>query len=141
MPFTPLSTAVLVCEKILHETDNVVSAIRIIDLFQIPEQSPEGSRVSAQLFVQIRCAPFSETYPLSVLLDKPGGISEQLLAQEIGPITPHPSDPTVPVGMVIAAQLSVRASLRGTYIVRLIIDQQEIARAHFTLLPRASPAA
>lgn len=141
MPLKPLSVAVLVCEKVLHEQDGVASAIRIVDIFPVPENLPQDARMSAQVLCVVRTMPFDETHQLSIRHERPDGTVNEIISQQIAPVGAHPLGPMVPVGLSINLEIGVRTQPLGTHNIHLLIDGEEIARAHFTLVQRIPPAA
>jgi hypothetical protein len=140
MPFIPLSVAVLVCEKVLRESDEVVSAIRVVDLFYVPEGLPEGGGISAQVLLVVKTLPSNETHRVSVQHEIPDGSIREIATQEEISFQAHVTGPTVPVGMVIQLDMKVAGRLLGTHNVRLLVDGDEIGRAYFTLLRRTASA-
>jgi hypothetical protein len=47
----------LLCERVLIDQDKLVSAIRIVDVFQVPEGTPEGTAIQIWAIVTLKTVP------------------------------------------------------------------------------------
>jgi hypothetical protein len=138
MPPNVISASVLVCEKVLTEQDGVMSAIRIADVFYIPEmpEQPQGSMAIVQ------------AYALIILKSKPGEESEHTLALKLERpdgtlvnVTDKPEVvalksklPGAPGGVNMIAILNLQPKTMGTYMLRAYVDSEEVGSAPITLL-------
>lgn len=72
----PLIAAACICEKVLHERDDVVSLIRLVDTFKmtIPE-IPEGMKPATQLtaFVSLKSGDLEGQYEITMAIRTPSG--------------------------------------------------------------------
>ena len=145
MPLPPylISASAFLCERILQEPDSVLSAIRIVDVFYVPElpaYAPEGTAVVAEL------------HCLVILKAHPGyrdrnSIEFKLLNTK-GDLTPLGDASMtdfagrlgndVPGGANITLKLNLGVKNFGTCYICVYLDGEEIIRVPFTLLP--SPA-
>jgi hypothetical protein len=84
----PLLTAALTCERLLHEKDEVVSAIRIVDTFVVPPPPPDVppdsvAAVRLAILIAFKSGDASGQYSVSLVVRKPDGQSEVLTEQAI----------------------------------------------------------
>jgi hypothetical protein len=70
LPSYLISASLLVCERVLRESDNVLSAIRVVDVFYVPQKPPE---ISGDLF------PLVQAYALASLRSIPGYVGKHVL--------------------------------------------------------------
>lgn len=97
----PFLQAAALCEKVLHETDGVMSLIRIVDTITHTEQGPNAP----QEMPQIR-------YPLTLVISLKAGVSR---GRHEVTVTPElPSGETLPA-MIMAVQMEGEA--RGVNLV------------------------
>jgi len=99
MPFTPLSVAVLVCEKVLQESQSILSAIRIVDVFFVSQDAPEGSVIPVEVIFVAKAYFTDETYRVSLQHEQPDGTVEDLLAQEGVRMQQKFEDAQIPSGL------------------------------------------
>src|ERR1041385_470220 len=66
------------CERVLQEKDNVFSAIRIVDIFQIPENATEETVVRFVAVVLLKALPSDESFRIGVTLVRVAGDREKL---------------------------------------------------------------
>lgn len=142
MPFTPTSVAVLTCENVLREQDDVLTAIRIVDVFQVPEAQPDGTRLTVRVIIVIRAYPSDETYTLALQHEYPRGTftdiqSPQEFRLNRHRLEPNPEHPIIPTGLNIRLDAHIDVRQFGTHVIRALVDGNEITRTQFTLLSRA----
>lgn len=140
MPSKPLSSYVLICEKLLHEKDGVFSAIRIVDIFYCaaPLAGVPAEQQAVAMFVVAHFqVPPEDDGTHSVLLDlmRPSGERTQILAN---PNLNRPEDepkkaPGSPQGFSVAVQVGVIAKEYGSHQIVFSVDESEVATAAFTL--------
>ena len=137
MPLPPdLSVSVFICEKALREADGILSAIRLVDVFLVsrpPDVPVEQQIVQMHVVAVIR----SQTITLgrhTIRLDllRPNG-ERRPGPEQIEATIDEPNFPA-PRGISLAAQVGVVAKQQGTHWWILQLDDEEIARAPFTLL-------
>ncbi len=142
MPLPPylISASIFVCERILHEADGVVSAIRIVDIFYVPEPPPSMPE---------NALPLVQAYGCAILKSVAGHNEEHSIQLKmintIGEITVV-GEPVktrigstaglekVPGGATINAQLNIGVKRLGTCYLCVEVDGEEVTRAPFTLL-------
>jgi hypothetical protein len=142
MPFPDfiLSATALVCERVLLETDQVASAIRIVDVFTVaiaPDLPPDA-------------APLIQTYVLAVMKSVPGHTGEHAmrlrlintvgesstLIEDQAKFEAKPGQEELPHSISIVAQLNLSVKRFGTCYVCIDIDGEEIARTPFTVVQK-----
>jgi|SRR5579863_7675811 len=105
------------CERVLREKDDVLSAIRLVDVFFVPEDAPVGAVIQFYAFVSLKIVPApDEEITLGLTLIRPTGEREHVPAPS-GPtkIQKFRDDPSVPVGVTIIMQVSVKVKDMGTH--------------------------
>jgi hypothetical protein len=137
-----LSAGVFICEKVLREIDGVASAVRIVDIFYAEDPLPDlpvdvkfGQLVQAHAFISLKAKPTGLAYPVVVRLEAPDGETKDLdpLSVEFSS-TPGLDAPT---GASIDVQLNIATQTLGTWMLRVLLDGKEVARAPFSILKRA----
>jgi len=144
MPLLPylISANALLCEKILHEQDKVLSAIRIIDVFYVTKP-PEDAPKEVVSMIEPHCLAIFKTQPghqekhlveFKVLNTKgelkslgDPVVAEFMARSEFG------ND--VPGGANAAIQISIVVKNYGTYYICVYVDGEEVTRAPLTILP------
>jgi hypothetical protein len=143
MPLEVLSAAAIVCERFLLEKDEVFSAIRIIDVFLVPKEIPQGLHMEVSFLILIRAKGEGEARLALKLIDPVG--KERKVAADKSNVpdrvvaTKKFDDPEIPTGISLAVHLNVEPKPLGTYCLRLELDGSEKASAYFTLIPQPSP--
>jgi hypothetical protein len=146
LPSFLISANIFVCERVLIETDNVLSAIRLVDVFTLSKAPPEfainlkeGDPAFFELpMIQLWVAANIKAYPgytgsHSVqikLINTAGEISDigEPRVEKFDSKWPeaHPS-----LGVVAQLRLAVRRL--GSCYLCLFVDGEELARVPFTL--------
>lgn len=135
MPDKPLSAFLLICQHLLEEKDGAFSAIRIVDLFFF--ERPAGVSIEQQavllhVFGSLKVPPSDEAeHIIQLNLIRPDGEVATLLGPK-GFVFGGKFD-DVPRGLNINAQIGVVPRQVGTHHIALLFDEQEVARAPFTL--------
>jgi hypothetical protein len=141
MPFRPLSTAILVCDRILTEGDGVMSAIRLVDVFFVPENPTEGAMVSLQVLIVLKSYPSEEVHRLTFRHEKPDGDIAGFGGTTEFQVRPFRLDASVPTGLNVQIEAPIDARSVGTHSFQALVDGEEVARCYFTLMRRASESA
>lgn len=140
MPIDLISVSAIVCDKILTEKDDAVSAIRIVDVFLIPESihksSGEHPAYGVQFYILLVIKAKDVGKMRVVLrLQSPSGEERPLrssLPEEVTLTSKFPNS-GIPVGHTLTLQVNLEAKPLGTYYVRVEIDGKERIRVPFTL--------
>jgi hypothetical protein len=131
----PFITAFL-CERVLFDQDKLVSAIRIIDLFNVPENSPDTFVLQFFAVISLRVAPPvpDEQVRIALWMRRVSGEREQL------PGPPEPfklqdanSDPSSPGGVSLVIQLNVIPKNLGTCYIEVEADGKLVTKIPFTI--------
>lgn len=140
MPLPPhiISAGAFLCEKLLHERDGILSAIRIVDVFYVPPNLPEErvAIVQANCVLILKAEPrHDEEHELDFKILNPIGELEsigpplrQRLQSRLGL--------DLPTALTVNAQLNISPKRLGTYFVCVYLDGEEVARTPFTLMSR-----
>ena len=142
MPIQFKFVSAFTCERILREKDDVLSAIRLVDVFFVPEDAPAGAAVQFYVCVTLKTAPApEEEVTLEVTLVRPTGERERVPTPG-GPskIQRFQDDPSVPVGVTIIMLTTVRVKDMGTHYLEVTADGELAVTIPFTLL-RPKPQA
>jgi hypothetical protein len=133
-----LSLNVVLCEKLLFEQDQVISAIRIVEVFNIPinpEFPPDRHGPVFSVLVSGKVPSDDETeHMLEVFLIRPDGESTDI-GQPIKSVFPGQVESNFPRGFNIGFQLAVRATQMGIHYVSVKFDGEEVRRVPFILQP------
>jgi len=136
----PLLASVTICQRILQETDAVFSLIRVVDIFYvdlIEGIPPEKQTISASFLASIKFPvgsfPSLETVRISLVLPDD---NTTLLGTVGTPEIIPDKGIAAPLGFSVIGQVQVAANVLGTYYVVLSFEEEEVARAPFTLAER-----
>ncbi|HET8550719.1 MAG TPA: hypothetical protein VFL57_22080 [Bryobacteraceae bacterium] len=146
LPPPLLSINVIICEVILAETNHMVSAIRIADVFHVhdvPNIPVERQRVqiSVLLIGKIAVGDTAQ-HAIEVRLIRPDGNVTPIGKRFEDSFVPDverlnvPEGLSVPGGFNISFRLAIEPKQLGTHYIAVSFDGTEIARTPFTLLPR-----
>jgi hypothetical protein len=135
----PYLSAAFLCEKILQEKDNVNSAIRIVDVFNVlvPPNLPSGAvaQIVLTLFMAFKAVDGpGGAYKVTVRLFSPSG-------NEVKGKEPIPSFPVVlqtdgppeQGAANIVLNMAIPVSEFGRFAFHVLIDDEEITRVPFML--------
>jgi hypothetical protein len=140
-----ISASLLVCDRVLVEKDEVTSAIRIVDVFYLPELPPVPPGVSLSPEIQEKYAPILTTYGLAQIKADAGYCGEHdiefriintsgeesLAAAAKGKFVSHIEGATT--GLTASIQINILVKRFGTCFLCLYLDGNEITRTPFTL--------
>jgi len=144
MPFDPndlYSAFIITCDRVLRETSDVTSIIRIVDLHEVSVMPANGVLIPIQaltvmksrkqtkdhLFTMEVVFPDGSDKPVQVAEDgKPLHVSFGSRSPELNPL----------FGAQVLIQMSLLAPIPGTYYLRVMLDGQKIAETGITLRVR-----
>ena len=144
MPLPPflISVSAFLCERILHEADKVLSAIRIVDVFYVPERPADAPKeavamISPYCLVTLKAQPGHQgrhSVQMKMLSTK-GEMSDlgEALATEFA--VRFEFGKSVPSGANISIQMNIIVKNYGTCYVCVYVDGEEITRTPLTILP------
>ncbi len=133
----------LICEKILREFDGVTSAIRIVDVFPVSDES-KALEFFAVVSLKAVPVPEGERFRITVALVDPHGERHALPEPPGQPyelLMPF-GDPSVPGGVSFGLHLTVIPKNGGTHYVEIYVDGDIVTRIPFTIRKQtaASPS-
>jgi len=124
------------CERVLQEHDNIISAIRIVDIFQVPKKLAEHTAVSFYAVVSLRTVPVpDEQVRVKIAMVQVSGDREYLpdppgQPYDLRKLTP---DPSLPGGVSLIVQLNLRPAHEGLCFLEIEIDGEIAVRIPFTI--------
>lgn len=134
-----LSVAMFICERVLQEADGVTSAIRIVDLFNLPEIPPDAPEGALPLIQAYSCAmlKFAPTfsgkhYIQSKMINTKGELVSLGEPLEYSPQMRAGAE-GAPLGLNFTIQMNVAVKNLGTCYLCVYFDGEEIGRTPFTL--------
>jgi hypothetical protein len=134
MPKKILAANVIVCQLVLDQKDDVMSAIRIIDMIWAhvrPDVPIEEQGVMVNALVQVKSyIGDMEEHHVRLELVRPDGEITELFDKTV-PVTSRL--PGTPGGMNLVLQVVVVPRQMGTHYLTLTVDGKEETRAPFTL--------
>jgi hypothetical protein len=130
------------CERVLLEKDEVLSAIRIADIFQIPENPPENFLIQFWLVLNVKIAIESESaeYRLMCTLIRSTGDRVVIVPEQTVKPMRRFDDPSIQTSLGFIAQITLKPQNMGTAYVEVQIEDEVIAKVPFTLRPVSSVA-
>lgn len=144
MPAQPIYSSLVLCEKVLQESDGVVSAVRIVDIFYVSqtgiEVPPEHRAVLMQMFFQAKfpaTAAVGEEHAVELILERPNGESGNVATSDAVRLVPSKVDG--PKGISVVARFGVIPRQMGTHYLVILLDGKEVQRAPFTLAEAPEP--
>ena len=150
LPQGLISISAFVCERVLREVDGVVSAIRMVDLFHVPPQSPpvinpsDGSEtitlspVRFEVLVILKAEPgYSVSHKVAIKLQDPTG-SIVRVSRDLEVTTSSRFGQEVAGGATVNAQLTFDVKQYGVYMVLVELDGDLVYRTPITLLRGAA---
>jgi Family of unknown function (DUF6941) len=136
-----LAATMLACERILHESDGVVSAIRIIDIltFTPSEEVPiERQRTPVHVLARVLTSADDEAeHVVRMSLVRPDGKRVEMGEAFRGAIPP-PKVAGVPRGLTINAQIDV-VPTEGTHWIVASFDGEDVSRTPLSVRLNAPP--
>jgi hypothetical protein len=125
-----------ICDRLLTEKDNVNSAIRIVDIFFVPEGTPEDAVVQFYAVVLLKTlSPTEDDISVKVTLIGSTGRRDQLPDPPEQPYRLNIpfGDPSIPSGITFAMQCNVRPKTMGTAFLEVEVNGIVVAKIPFTL--------
>ncbi len=138
LPSGVVSVSALICEKILHEEDSALSAIRIVDVFyfRVAAELPIEKQ-AVLLHVLVHFAMDREDkaeHAVRLELVRPDGETTDLGQPYKGLFPSRIKE--APSGFTLDVQLGVIPRISGTHHVSIFFDGVLVTKAPFTLLER-----
>ena len=134
-PSSLLSISGFLCEKLLQERDNVLSAIRIVEVFYVSQDtsiSPELRSPRMFVYVAGKIAIGDEAEHLvDVYLERPNG-DRKLLGETTKGVFKS-GLPNFPGGFVIAMHVGVLPTHMGLHHIHVLFDGEQVLRIPFIL--------
>ncbi|MCU1326635.1 MAG: hypothetical protein JWN34_2005 [Bryobacterales bacterium] len=133
-----MSVNLLICEKVLQEGDGVLSAIRIVDVFDVPADAngkpkqPGVVRMYACVF--LRGMPGNHQGKLDLALKGPSGASKSIADFPIALETPADMPDSHP-GATFNIQLNLIPTFFGNQTLIVSVDGVEVAKTVFSIRP------
>jgi hypothetical protein len=124
------------CERVLQEKDGIVSAIRIVDVFQIPEDAPSETVIQFFAVVSLRTVPVpDEEVRVGVTIVNALGERQRLPDPSEKPfrLSALDGDASVPNGISLIMQLNIKPKNMGTCFVEIDVDGEVVTRIPFTI--------
>ena len=125
-----------ICERVLMEADGVTSAIRIVDIFFVPEGAPEEAIVPFYLIVLLKTVPVpDEEIRIGVTLIRANGERERLPDPPGQPfkLQLFSGDPSIPGGFSLILHANIKPRNMGTCFLEIDVDGEPVTRVPFTL--------
>jgi hypothetical protein len=141
MPKGLISVSALLCERVLTETDKVMSAIRIVDILFVPPKSQDEYKpVLANLLLIARFEPDgAEEHTVEVRLLRPDGELQSFGDPRIVSLEPSPY-PGTPIGINLVAQMWVTPHQTGIHYIVAYVDGEEVTRVPYSIIERPAQA-
>jgi hypothetical protein len=135
-------TSAFLCERVLFDQDRCLSAIRIVDIFQIPENAPPETTVQFFAVLVLKAAPPipDEEVSIGVWLVRVSGERLRLPDPHGQPYKLHQLNPDTSAagGVSIAIQLNLIPKHFGNCFIEFEVENEIVARIPFTI--RRGPA-
>ena len=135
------------CEKVLFEQDNIISAIRIVDIFQVPE-GVDSTTLTITFFavVSLRSVPVPDAeVDVGVTLVRVSGERERLPYATRNPFKLRESspDPSLPGGISLIMQFQIVPKNFGICYLEVYVDGEVATTIPFTIrrVPATPPVA
>lgn len=129
----PLVAVACLCEKVLREEDGVLSAIRVVDTYFIPQTAPAGAAVSLTALICLKSGDVEGKSEISFRLTAPDG-------KEVG------APPTYPIllegrehGANLIVQLGLPAANLGHYMLDVLWNGEPLVGIPFKLVQQTPP--
>ena len=138
LPSYVLSANSLICQQVLREVDGVPSAIRIVDIFYVPQSPPDFPdilpRVQVYSIVVIKAVPgYRGTHSLHCRLINAVGESTTVAHSEVS-FASNPGLEEAPPNVLITGELNFIVRHFGLCYFCVDIDGEEIARSPIMLV-------
>jgi hypothetical protein len=125
------------CENVLQEGNGVLSAIRIVDVFQIPEGAPENFVIRFYAVAMLRTVPVPDIkVSVTAAIVRTNGERQPLPMVPGEPIqVGASSDRTIPGGINLIMELNIKPQNMGTGYIEFEVDGEVAVSIPFTLRP------
>ena len=135
-----ISVSAVVAERLLREEDGVTSAIRIVDVFYVPENLPDVP-VNFNILLLIKSAPGTQAeHALRVVITNPSGESRDAKTADTKiPLSSKLEQAEIPGGATIVASMAIKPKVMGTYWIAFLLDGEEVARTPINFLRPLAP--
>ena len=135
-----ISANILICEKVLKEHDQVFSAIRIIDVFQVQvPDAGQASQVNAQAIVSIKTQPeHKHSLKVNLRLIDARGNAKSLFDKDVE-VSPVSKYKDAPGGVTMQVRFRLEISLPGIHYLAVDVDGRQVASTPITLLQAPIP--
>jgi hypothetical protein len=143
LPEGVISISLFLCEKTLMEQDSVLSAIRIVDVFPVRGVTTEKSappliRIFGCALVKAKPGPPFQFKARFQVADEAGHVVDIGPPMDL-PIGNKNQDQSLPMGGSIAIELNIEARTFGTSYLCFCLDEAEVSRTPFTIVPLPEP--
>jgi hypothetical protein len=146
MPSGLISINAFICEKILVEQDQVMSAIRMVEVFSVsinPDLPLDKQGTLMMVYIAGRVpAEDNSEHQLDIVLVRPNGETKPI-GDPIRSVFPPSGQPGFQKGFNIGLQLGVAPTQMGVHHFSIKFDGEEVRRIPFILqqgpLPLAAP--
>jgi hypothetical protein len=154
LPDHIISVGAFICEKILREADGVLSAIRLVDFFNIQDTPRDNMPMPVSAgAIPGELLPTVHFFVCVIIKAKPGRYSHRVLVKiqgidgdisDVGtpmviPLESNPDMGNVPSGAVVTIEMNVGVKRFGTCYLRVYLDDVEATQVPFTLRSLPSP--
>jgi hypothetical protein len=138
MSVDPIYTQLLICERIITDTDGIHSAIRIGEAFDVPHNptvAPELRPVPLSILFSAKFPHEDDTeHKAEIKLQRPNG--ELYEVGEAGPTQLPITPPGIPKGFAFKTRFGVFPMDMGLHHIIIILDGKEVERLPFILRER-----
>ena len=133
LPFL-ISANVLVCEKVLKEQDRVMSAIRVVDVFECQTADERGVYVvAAHALVSIKTnTEYAQPLRINLFLIDSESVSKPLFEQDLQ-VDPQGKVLSAPGGVTMQVRFRVELCTPGVYRLAVAVDGHLVAQTPLTL--------
>ena len=144
MPSKLIYASALLCERILEEKDNVLTLIRVVDLFGVPSSELGKADIQFFLVLSLRAEPYDTPFTLGITLIGTDGVKTKLPPPPAMPYKFAGTPDSLVGGFAFVSQLLIKPTRFGVCYIELEMDGEVIMRVPFTIRPvepQISPAA
>jgi hypothetical protein len=129
----PFVTA-FICERALLDVENIVSAIRLVDIFNIPANAPTDPVIQFWLVASMKAVPVPEgEFRVGITLVRVSGERSKIaLPNDPISLSTFEGDRSIPGGINIVVPLQIIARNMGTAHFEIDVDGEVVARVPFT---------
>lgn len=127
----PYLAMAILCEKVLTESDNVISAIRVIDNLTIGEAPDIGARFvpGIQLLTMFKSGGNLGDYPLRIDVTYPTSIRKTIISQTL-----TFSNPSLDSGTYMTGAIPIRWNGEGYYLYDVYLNDKFCTRVPLQIL-------